>query len=107
MKIFLNEKYTPSLRINKTYQNLYSNKKSELDKNTKEYLVSNFNKAKWFIDAINSRRETMLKVMNAIIINQKSFFDNNGEGLKPLYEKTVAEEIKMDSSTISRKSSGK
>lgn len=106
-EIFLNEKFTPSLRINKTYQNMYTNKKSELDKNTKEYLVSNFNKAKWFIDAINSRRETMLKVMNAIIKNQKEFFDNNGEGLKPLYEKTIAEEIRMDSSTISRTVRGK
>ncbi|HMS66135.1 MAG TPA: RNA polymerase factor sigma-54 [Ignavibacteria bacterium] len=106
-EIFLNEKFTPSLRINRTYQNLYSNKKSELDKNTKEYLVSNFNRAKWFIDAINSRKETMLKVMNAIISYQKDFFDNNGEGLKPLYEKTIAEDIRMDSSTISRTVRGK
>lgn len=106
-EIFLNEKFTPSLRINKTYQNMYSNNKSKLDKNTKEYLVSNFNRAKWFIDAINSRRETMIKVMNAIIKNQKEFFDNNGEGLKPLYEKTVAEEIRMDTSTISRTVRGK
>ena len=106
-EIFLNEKFTPSLRINKTYQNMYSNNKSKLDKNTKEYLVSNFNRAKWFIDAINSRRETMIKVMTAIIKNQKDFFDNNGEGLKPLYEKTVAEEIRMDTSTISRTVRGK
>lgn len=101
-EIFLNEKFTPSLRINRTYKNLYTNDKKNLDKETKEYLVNNFNRAKWFIDAINSRRETILKIMEAIIKKQKEFFDSNGEGLKPLFEKDVAEDIKMDSSTVSR-----
>lgn len=101
-EIFLNEKFTPSLRINRTYKNLYTNDKKSLDKETKEYLVNNFNRAKWFIDAINSRRETILKIMEAIIKKQKDFFDSNGEGLKPLFEKDVAEDIKMDSSTVSR-----
>jgi RNA polymerase sigma-54 factor len=106
-EIFLNEKFTPSLRLNRTYQNLYKNNKSDLDKDTKEYIINNFNRAKWFIDAINSRKETMLKVMTAIIKKQKEFFDNNGEGLKPVYEKEIAQEIKMDSSTISRTVRGK
>ena len=106
-EIFLNEKYTPTLRINKTYQRLYSDKKTELDKNTRDYLINNFNKAKWFIDAINSRRETMLKVMSAIIDLQKDFFDNNGEGLRPIYEKEIAGIIRMDNSTISRTVNGK
>jgi len=106
-EIFLNEKYTPSIRLNKTYKELYKNEKASLDKETKEYIVNNFNRAKWFIDAINSRRETMLKVMNSIIEKQKDFFDTNGEGLKPMYEKDVAEVIKMDPSTISRTVRGK
>ena len=106
-EIYLNERFTPGVRINKTYQNLYSNRPKSMDKETKEYLISNFNKAKWFIDAINSRKETMLKVMNAIVVSQKKFFDNNGEGLLPLFEKDVATEIKMDHSTISRTVRGK
>ena len=106
-EIFLNEKNAPSIRLNKTYKDLYKNEKSSLDKETKEYIVNNFNRAKWFIDAINSRRETMLKVMNSIIEKQRDFFDTNGEGLKPMYEKDVAEIIKMDPSTISRTVRGK
>ncbi|MEO6693882.1 MAG: RNA polymerase factor sigma-54 [Ignavibacteria bacterium] len=106
-EIFLNEKYTPSIRLNKTYRDLYKNEKASLDKETKEYIVNNFNRAKWFLDAINSRRETMLKVMGSIIDKQKDFFDSNGEGLKPMYEKDVAEVIKMDPSTISRTVRGK
>ncbi len=106
-EITLNERYSPSLRISKTYRELYLNKKNNLDKNTKEYIVNNFNKAKWFIDAINSRRETLLKIMEAIITKQKYFFENNETGLKPMYEKDIADDINMDSSTISRAVRGK
>ncbi len=106
-EIFLNERFIPSLRINRTYREMYTNDKKNLDKDTKDYLVNNFNRAKWFIDAINSRRETILKISEAIIKRQKEFFDNNGEGLKPLYEKDVAEDIRMDTSTVSRAVRGK
>ena len=106
-EIFLNERFIPSLRLSRTYQQMYSNKKKKLDKGTKEYILNNFNKAKWFIEAINSRRETMLKVMNAIIVRQKTYFDNNGEGLKVMYEKEIAADINMDPSTVSRTVKGK
>jgi len=100
--ISLNEKFTPSLRVNKAYKDMYVNNKKELDKDTKAYLVNNFNKAKWFIEAINSRRDTMIKIMHAIIARQKDFFAKSGEDLKPLLEKEIAEDIKMDTSTVSR-----
>ncbi|MEO8665185.1 MAG: RNA polymerase factor sigma-54 [Ignavibacteria bacterium] len=106
-EIFLNDKFVPSLRINRTYRNLFVDEKKTLDKNTKEYITNNFNRARWFIDAINSRRETMLKIMEAIIERQEYFFENNGERLSPLYEKDVAEYIKMDTSTVSRAVRGK
>lgn len=105
--IALNERYSPSLRISKTYRDMYYRKKNKLDNETKEYLLNNFNKAKWFIDAINSRRETLVKIMRAIIKHQKYFFDNSDSGLKPLYEKDVAEDIMMDCSTVSRAVRGK
>jgi RNA polymerase sigma-54 factor len=100
--VFLNERFTPSLRMNKSYKDMYVNNKKGLDKETKIYLLNNFNKAKWFIDAINSRRETMIKIMEAIIRRQKDFFDTGGDVLKPLLEKEIAEDIKMDTSTVSR-----
>lgn len=106
-EVYMNETFTPALRINKTYKDMYLNGGETLDNSTKSYLINNFNKAKFFIDAINSRKETMLKVMNAIITRQKDFFDNNGEGLKPMYEKDIASDIGMDTSTISRTVNGK
>lgn len=106
-EVFLNERYVPTLRINKIYREMYSDKKKKLDKDTKEYIVNNFNRAKWFIDAINSRRETLIKIMEAIVERQRSYFDNNETGLKPVYEKEVAEDIKMDTSTVSRAVRGK
>lgn len=105
--IVLNEKYSPAIRISKTYRDLYTAKKSKLDDETREYLMHNFNKARWFIDAINSRRETLVKIMRAIINRQRYYFDNNDSGLKPMFEKEIAEEIMMDSSTISRAVRGK
>jgi RNA polymerase sigma-54 factor len=88
--------------VNGAYKDMYMNGKSTLDQNTKTYLLNNFNRAKWFIEAINSRRDTMIKIMEAIIRRQKEFFDNSGEGLRPMLEKEVAEEIGMDTSTVSR-----
>ncbi len=106
-EIYLNERYSPSIRINRAYKKLYTTRKKTLDSNTKEYILNNFNRAKWFIDAINSRRNTMLKIMEAIVQSQREFFDNNGEGLKQVYEKDIADEIRMDTSTISRAVRGK
>ncbi len=106
-EIFLNERYKPSLRISRAYKDLYSDGKNNLDKTTKEYIVNNFNRAKWFIDAINSRKDTLLKIMDAILKRQENFFDDNDTGLKPMYEKEVADDISMDTSTVSRAVRGK
>ena len=55
---------------------LLSQKRNKLDKNVKEFVTNNFDRAKWFLEAIMSRRETMLKVMNSILQRQIEFFDN-------------------------------
>jgi RNA polymerase sigma-54 factor len=106
-EIMLNDGNSPSLRINRAYRKLYKDKTNKLDKETKEFIVNNFNKAKWFIDAINSRKDTLLKIMSAIVERQRYFFENNDTGLKPLFEKEIAEDIHMDPSTVSRAVRGK
>ncbi|MBC8486752.1 MAG: RNA polymerase sigma-54 factor, partial [Bacteroidetes bacterium] len=106
-KIELNDRNIPSLRLNKTYKKLLSRDKKKLAEDTKDFITNNFERAKWFLEAIKSRRETMLKVMNSILRRQIEFFDNLGEGLKPMYEKDVAEDINMDISTVSRTVRGK
>ncbi|CAN5563883.1 RNA polymerase factor sigma-54 [soil metagenome] len=106
-EIYLNEKSVPSIRINRAYRNMYMEKGSGIDKSTKDFLTSNFNRAKWFIDAINSRRDTLCKVMRSILNRQYVFFSNKGHGLSPMIEKEVADDIKMDVSTVSRATKGK
>ncbi|HMQ68491.1 MAG TPA: RNA polymerase factor sigma-54 [Ignavibacteria bacterium] len=106
-EISLNEGNSPSLRINRAYKKMYKDKSNKLDKDTKEFIVNNFNKAKWFIDAINSRKDTLLKIMGAIVERQRFYFENNDTGLKPMFEKEIAEDIHMDPSTVSRAVRGK
>jgi RNA polymerase sigma-54 factor len=90
----------PSLRMNRRYVDMLKSK--TVPKQTKEFLKSRLDSAKWFLNSIVSRRETMLKVMNAIVDRQKDFFFSNGENLRPMYEKDIASDIGMDISTVSR-----
>jgi|WetSurMetagenome_2_1015567.scaffolds.fasta_scaffold05106_4 RNA polymerase sigma-54 factor len=106
-KIEINDRNVPVLRLSKAYRDLTDNIGRKFDKSAKEFVKNNFERAKWFIDAIKSRRQTMLKVMNSILKRQREFFDNMGENLKPMYEKDVAEDISMDISTVSRTVRGK
>ncbi|MCK9407655.1 MAG: RNA polymerase factor sigma-54 [Bacteroidetes bacterium] len=104
--IQLNDKNVPPLRINRNYKDLMSKRNKDVGADTKQFLRSKFDAAKWFIASIYQRRETMLKVMQEIVKRQHDFFDT-GEGLKPLIYKDIAEVIRMDISTISRVVNGK
>lgn len=92
--------YSPSLKINRRYIEMLRSKKSS--KEAREFLKNKLEAAKWFMNSIVSRRETLLKVMNAIVSRQKEFFLSGGSNLKPMYEKDIAEDIGMDISTVSR-----
>lgn len=96
----LTNDYLPSLRISKKYLELYKTRKTP--KQTREFLKDKLDSAKWFISSIMSRRQTMLKVMKAIVNRQRKFFLTEGENLKPMFEKDIASDIGMDVSTISR-----
>lgn len=112
--ISLNNENAPQLRVSKSYrlmlEQLLAEKKSNRDSydtETKQFLKSKFEAARWFINSINQRRQTMLRVMDAIVQQQEKFF-SLGEGhLKPMILKDVAELIEMDISTISRVVNGK
>jgi RNA polymerase sigma-54 factor len=106
-KIEINDRNIPVLRLSKAYRDLTDNIGRRADKSAKEFVKTNLERAKWFIDAIKSRRQTMLKVMGSILKRQREFFDRMGENLKPMYEKDVAEDIGMDISTVSRTVRGK
>jgi RNA polymerase sigma-54 factor len=113
--ISLNGKNAPELRVNRHYRRLWnqlSTKGGARAANghgdeTKQFLKGRLESARWFINSINQRRATMLKVMAAIVELQEDFF-RHGEGhLRPMILKDVAERIGMDISTISRVVNGK
>ncbi|MEA3285759.1 MAG: RNA polymerase factor sigma-54 [Candidatus Marinimicrobia bacterium] len=104
--VTLNDSFIPELRISGSYKNMIHNQK-KLDTDTKLFLKKKVESAKWFINSIQMRRITMLKVINAIIERQKGFFLKGKDHLKPMVLRDIAEDISMDISTISRVTSGK
>ncbi len=99
----LNDRSIPSLRLNDMYSHIMKTN----DKDAKEFIKNNLERAKWFLESLRSRKETLLKVMYAILHRQREFFDNMGKNLKPMLEKEIAEDIMMDISTVSRTVRGK
>lgn len=100
--ISLNDRNIPPLRINRAYRELMSKrKKNGVSSEAKDFIRQRFEAAKWFISSLHQRRETMLRVMRAIVEKQRNFFET-GEGLRPMIYKDIAEVINMDISTISR-----
>ncbi len=110
--IALNDRSVPSVTLSKTYlemieQNKKGRKSSPREKNTYKFLREKFESAKWFIACIQQRRETLMKIMQAIVEKQYEFFDKGAKFLKPMIYKDIADEINMDISTISRVVNGK
>jgi RNA polymerase sigma-54 factor len=100
-KIFLNDSGLPRLRISKIYQDIARDKKKFQGEN-KDFINQRMNSAHWMIQAIEQRRQTMLKVMNFIVDRQREFFEKGVEYLRPLTLREVADVINMHESTVSR-----
>ena len=99
--VFLNDANLPRLRLSKAYQEIARDKK-KFDGENKEFISNKLNSANWMIQAIEQRRQTMLKVMNYIVDRQRDFFEKGVQYLKPLTLREVAEVINMHESTVSR-----
>ncbi len=100
-RVFLNDTGVPRLRLSRAYQEVARDKKKMTQEN-REFIASKMNSANWMIQAIEQRRQTMLKVMNFIVDRQREFFEKGVEYLKPLTLREVAEVINMHESTVSR-----
>ena len=105
-RVFLNDTGTPRLRISRIYRELAGDKKKFVGEN-REFVTQKLNSAHWLIQAIEQRRQTMLRVMNFIVDRQREFFEKGVEHLKPLTLREVAEVVSMHESTISRVTSQK
>ena len=98
--VSLNDGELPRLRISRTYQQLAQN--GEFKGKAKEFAQAKLNGANWIIQAIEQRRQTMLKTMHVILDRQREFFQKGIHFLRPLTLKEVADEIGMHESTVSR-----
>ncbi|WP_462265166.1 RNA polymerase factor sigma-54 [Mucilaginibacter sp.] len=109
----LNAKNAPELRVSRTYQEMFEDydKASQRNRQMKEavqYIKQKLDSAKWFIDAIKQRQQTLLKTMNAIMVYQYDFFLTGDEkNLRPMILKDIADKIGMDISTVSRVANSK
>jgi len=99
--VFVNDTSLPRLRIARSYQILAQNKTLFKGEN-KKFVSRKLNSANWIIQAIEQRRQTMLKVMGFIVDRQREFFENGVQHLRPLTLREVADHIEMHESTVSR-----
>lgn len=99
--VFANDSNLPRLKLSKAYQEIARDKR-KFDGENKEFISNKLNSANWMIQAIEQRRQTMLKVMNYIVERQKDFFEKGVRALRPLTLREVADVIGMHESTVSR-----
>ncbi len=103
--IKLNDEEIPVLGINPFFMKI-SDEKGE-EKGTRDFVKENIKEARWFIQSINQRNHTLLKVSRAIVEFQRSFFVNGPKYLAPLTLKDIASEIGVHETTVSRTANGK
>lgn len=109
----LNGRNAPSLHVSKDYQEMMQTYKSSRDKSNAQkdavqFIKQKLDSAKWFIDAIKQRQETLYVTMNAIMHYQQEYFLEGDETkLKPMILKDIADLVGLDISTISRVANSK
>ena len=98
--IIENNQHFPQLKINKNYKDMICDKK--IDKDTEKFIKQKIQSANWFMNAISNRYSTIVKIMKSIMKHQERYFNSDEREIKPLILKTIAKDINMDLSTISR-----
>lgn len=113
LELTLNGRNAPSLHVSKDYQEMMqtykdSSDKSNSQKDAVQFIKQKLDSAKWFIDAIRQRQETLYVTMNAIMHFQKDYFlDGEETSLKPMILKDIADLVGLDISTVSRVANSK
>ena len=104
--VMLNDRYVPQLTISSQYRRLLD-KKADTAPETRKYLVDKLNSARWFINSIEQRRSTILRVSNAIVERQEAFLDHGIAHLRPMTLQDIADQIGVAISTVQRVTTGK
>jgi len=113
LELTLNGRNAPSLHVSKDYQEMLRTYKDSKDKSTGQkeavqFIKQKLDSAKWFIDAIRQRQETLYVTMNAIMHYQEEYFlDGDETKLKPMILKDIADMVGLDISTVSRVANSK
>ncbi|ASV29526.1 RNA polymerase factor sigma-54 [Maribacter cobaltidurans] len=113
LELSLNGRNAPELHVSKEYSNMLkgykeSKDKTKSQKDTVLFIKQKLDAAKWFIDAIRQRQQTLFITMNAIMQYQKEYFLTGDErNLRPMILKDIADKIDMDVSTVSRVANSK
>ncbi len=113
LEISLNAKNAPDLRVSRSFHEMLDtydkgDKQNKVIKETVTFIKQKLDSAKWFIDAIKQRQNTLMATMEAILRYQYDFFLEGDESkLKPMILKDIATKIDMDISTVSRVASSK
>jgi len=113
LELTLNGRNAPELHVSKEYSNMLkgykdAKKKSKSQKDAVMFIKQKLDAAKWFIDAIRQRQQTLFITMNSIMQYQKEYFLTGDErNLRPMILKDIADEIEMDVSTVSRVANSK
>ena len=113
LELLLNGRNAPELHISKDYQEMLrsykdTSEKSNSQKDAVQFIKQKLDAAKWFIDAIKQRQETLYVTMNAIMHYQMEYFLEGDEAkLKPMILKDIADLVGLDISTVSRVANSK
>ena len=113
LELSLNGRNAPQMHVSREYNNMLkgykeSKKKTKEQKDAVMFIKQKLDAAKWFIEAIRQRQETLFVTMSAIMHHQEEYFLSGDErDLKPMILKDIAEEIEMDVSTVSRVANSK
>ncbi len=113
LELTLNSRNAPELHVSREYSNMLktyqeSKEKTKSQKDAVMFIKQKLDSAKWFIDAIKQRQQTLFITMSAIMEYQKEYFLTGDErNLKPMILKDISDKIGMDVSTVSRVASSK
>ncbi len=113
IEVKLNRRNAPQLKVSNAYKDMLEgyqegDKKSKTQQDAVQFIKQKLDAAKWFIDAIQQRHQTLTLTINAIVAHQKEYFLSGDERkLKPMILKDIADKIDMDISTISRVANSK
>ena len=113
LELLLNGRNAPELHVSKDYQEMLqsykvTSEKSSSQKDAVQFIKQKLDSAKWFIDAIKQRQETLFVTMNAIMHYQYEYFLEGEESkLRPMILKDIADMVGLDISTVSRVANSK